>query len=158
RFTCSSQTIRRNRHRQLAKMKKLLQILLLASCLTTPCFAQSKNQWQLFAGYSFMRANVREYYKPTTTLYAIRDQYANLNGWDRSLTENIKSWFGGTLDASGHYGSPSQKTTVQTTSTTQRVHSFSYGPHFFHQGRKFTPFGHVLIGITHISAAVPSPG
>jgi hypothetical protein len=137
-------------------MKKLLQILLFVSSVVSPCFAQSstKGQWQLFAGYSYMRANVREYFKPSPSLYAVRNQYANLNGWEVSVTENVKKWFGGTLDASGHYSSPQ----IGAITTNQQAYSLLYGPHFFHQGKKWRPFAHVLLGITHINSEVPSPG
>ena len=137
-------------------MRKLLLILLLSSSIAAPSFAQSqtKGQWQLFAGYSYMRANVREYFKPSPSLYSIKNQYANMNGWEVSITENVKSWFGGTLDASGHYSSPA----IGAVTTNEQAHSLLYGPHFFHQGKKFRPFAHVLVGVTHISASVPSPG
>jgi hypothetical protein len=137
-------------------MRKLLQILLFASCAASPCFAQSqaKGQWQLFAGYSYMRANVREYYKPSASLYAVRNDFANMNGWEVSITENVKKWFGGTLDASGHYSSPQ----IGAISTSEQVYSILYGPHFFHQGKRWRPFGHVLLGISYVSSEVSSPG
>src|SRR5215831_16686848 len=105
-------------------MKKFALILLLVFSFAAPSVSQPKGQWQLFAGYSYMRANVREYFKSTPIVYSLRNQYANLNGWDVSLTENVNKWFGGTLDASGHYGSPLQSGTT----TGQQVHSLSYGP------------------------------
>jgi hypothetical protein len=135
-------------------MRKFLYILLFTFYFTTSSIAQKNGQWQLFAGYSYMRANVREYYKSTPSVYSLRNQYANLNGWDVSITENVKSWLGGTLDASGHYNSPS----LLGTNTTQQAYSFSYGPHFFHQGRKWRPFAHVLMGLTHISTEVSPVG
>src|SRR5215475_15484026 len=110
-------------------MKKFAFILLLVLSLAAPAVSQSKGQWQLFAGYSYMRANVREYFKSTPIVYSLRNQYANLNGWDVSVTENVNKWFGGTLDVNGVYGSPS----LQGTDTTQQAYSVLYGPHFFHQ-------------------------
>jgi hypothetical protein len=135
-------------------MKKILQLLFLTLCFVTTSIAQNKSTsaWQLFGGFSYMRGNVREYYKSTPAVYSIRNQYANLYGWDVSLTENVKSWFGGTLDASGNYGSPP----LLGTTTRQQVHSFSYGPRFFHQGRTLRPFAHILVGVTHVSASVSS--
>jgi hypothetical protein len=137
-------------------MRKLLKVLLFALCVASPGFAQTKakGQWQLFGGYSYMRANVREYFKPSPSLYAVRNQGANLNGWDVSITENVKTWFGGTLDVSGHYGSPQ----IGAITTNQQLYTFLYGPHFFHQGKKWRPFAHILAGVTHISSEVPSPG
>jgi|SRR5215471_6214444 len=135
-------------------MRKILQILFFTACFATTSMAQTKplSAWQFFAGYSYLRANVREYYQPTPNEYSIRDHFANLNGWNLSATENVKTWFGGTLDGSGHYGSPQ----FQGTKTTQHVHSLSYGPNFFHQGKHFSPFAHVLVGFTHVSASASS--
>lgn len=142
-------------------MKKLFLILFMIARFTNASEAQSSDAWQFFAGYSYMRANVREYFKTSVTTpigsgstYSINNRYANLNGWDVSITENVKSWFGGTLDASGHYGSPQ----LLGTSTAQRAYSILYGPRFFRKGRKFTPFGHVLFGITHVNAEVSATG
>src|SRR5262249_26779536 len=131
-------------------MKKALQALLFLAFLVTPSIAQKMDQFQLFGGYSYMRANVREYFRSTPDMYSINNRYTNLNGWNVSLTENLNHWFGGTLDGSGLYGSP----TLSGTSTSQHAYSLLYGPRFFHQGRKITPFGHVLGGATHISATV----
>jgi hypothetical protein len=135
-------------------MRKFALILLLVFSFAAPSDAQRNGQWQLFAGYSYMRANVREYFKSTPIVYSLRNQYANLNGWNVSITENVNKWFGGTLDVSGHYGSPS----LQGTNTTQQAYTVSYGPQFFHQGRSLRLFGHVLGGLTHISTEVSPTG
>src|SRR6266436_4457843 len=124
-------------------MRKILQTLLLALCFAIQSMAQTnqlKGSWQIFGGYSYMRANVREYYKSTPIIYSIRNQYANFNGWDVSVTENVKRWFGGTLDLSGHYKSP----LLLGITTKEQAHSILYGPRFSHQGHSFTPFAHVL--------------
>ena len=63
-------------------MRKILQLLVVILCVTIPSLAQTtpvKGEWQVFGGYSYMRAAVREYYKSTPIIYSIRDQRANLN-------------------------------------------------------------------------------
>jgi|SRR5579884_2684664 len=138
-------------------MKKILHIVSAILCFTAPLKAQTpqtKGQFQLFAGYSLMRANVREYYKSSSIVYSVNDHWANLSGWDIGLTENVKKWFGGTLDVSGNYKSP----VLQGITTSEKAYSLLYGPHFFYPGHRFVPFAHVLGGVTHVSAAVPAPG
>src|SRR6266481_6410676 len=75
--------------------------LLLA--FVTPCLAQETPAWQFFGGYSFQRADVREYFKTTPIIYTFRHHYVNMNGFEFSVTENRNRWFGGTLDFSGYY-------------------------------------------------------
>jgi hypothetical protein len=135
-------------------MKKTLHVLFLTVCFANPSIGQKMDEFQLFGGYSYMRANVQEYFKSTPIIYSISNRYTNLNGWDVSVTENLNHWFGGTLDGSGLYGSP----TLSGMSTSQHAYSLLYGPRFFHQGHTFAPFGHVLAGATHIRATVSSTG
>ena len=70
------------------------------------------------------------------------------------MTENVNRWFGGTLDISGHYKSP----VLLNVTTKQQAHSILYGPRFAHHGRKLSPFAHVLVGLTHVSAEVTPTG
>ena len=44
-------------------MKRTIHLFLLILLLTMPCLAQEVRPWEVFAGYSFQRADVREYYK-----------------------------------------------------------------------------------------------
>ncbi len=118
-----------------------------------PCYAQETPAWEVFGGYSVQPSNVRDYYKSTPTIYAIRNRYENLQGWDFAVTENMNRWFGGTLDVSGHY----KTVAFQGTNTRQQIHSLLYGPRFSLRKGPFVPFLHVLFGFAHADARV-SPG
>ena len=132
-------------------------LLSLFVLLATPCVAQERPEWEIFGGYSFQRSDVREYYKSTPVIYTFRGQYANLNGWDVSVTENVKRWLGGTLDVSGHYATP----TLRGTPNRQRMVSILYGPRFSFQTPRLPmglPFVHVLIGAVHSDVRVTPVG
>jgi hypothetical protein len=122
----------------------------------TPCVAQERREWEIFGGYSFERSDVREYYKSTPAIYTFRNQYANLNGWDVSVTENINRWLGGTLDVSGHYKTPK----LLGTPNQEQMYSILYGPRFSFPTRfpRSVPFVHVLIGAIHSSVKVTPVG
>jgi opacity protein-like surface antigen len=130
-----------------------LQLSLLAFLFACPALAQQSPEWEFFGGYSFERSAVREYFKSTPTIYTFREQYVNMNGWDVSLTENLNHWFGGTLQATGHYKTP------VASGVTNHVHSHSimYGPRFSHRMSAATPYAHILVGVTNASVTV-SPG
>ena len=133
------------------KTSWLLPLFLL---LALPCLAQEKPGWEIFGGYTFQRSNVREYFKPNPSLYSLTNSEANLNGWNVAATEDINSWFGGTLDVSGVY----KGTSLLGTSTNQQMYTFMYGPRIFHRFSWGTAFGHVVAGGSQANVSVPSPG
>ena len=127
----------------------------LALIVATPCFGQQAvPSWDVYAGYSFERANVRHYFKSTPTLYAIRDQAANLHGLELSVTENSSRWFGGTVNLSIHANSPEMRGTTNH----ERIVSIMYGPRFSYRTPSFVPFAQVLAGATHADVKVTQPG
>lgn len=132
-------------------------LLFLFVLFAAPCVAQERAEWEIFGGYSFQRSDVREYYKTTPVIYTFRGQYANLNGWDVSVTENMNRWLGGTLDVSGHYATP----TFRGTPNRQRMISILYGPRFSFRTPRLPmglPFVHVLIGAVHSDVSVTPVG
>jgi len=148
-------------------MKRFLHTSLLLSLLSPVCFAEETAPWEVFGGYSFQRADVREYFisRPTPLIYAARHHYVNMNGWELSVTENLNRWFGGTLDISGYYGSPA----IGSVTTRDHIYSILYGPQFSYRkdtnigapGRLIfssVPFAHILFGGAHTSATVGPPG
>ena len=148
-------------------MKRILYTSLLLSLLSPTCFGQGTAPWEVFGGYSFQRADVREYFisRPTPLIYAARHHYVNMNGWELSVTENLNRWFGGTLDIIGYYGSPA----VGSVTTRDHIYSILYGPQFMYRkdtnigapGRLIfssVPFAHILFGGAHTSATVGPPG
>ena len=136
---------------------RLLLFLLLASS----CFAQEVPAWEIFSGYSFQRADVREYMKSTVTssvgvltTYTPRHHYVNMNGWEFSATENRNRWFGGTLDLSGYYKTPQ----VLGLDNREQIYSIFYGPRFSYRKPFGTAFGHILFGGAHTSVNVQPTG
>lgn len=97
---------------------------------------------------------MREYFKTTPIIYAVRNQGVNLNGWDVSVTENMNRWFGGTLDISGHYKAP----LVSGSKNRQRLYSILYGPRLFYRRPWGTAFAHVLLGAAHTQVKVTPVG
>ena len=88
---------------------------------------------------------MREYFKSTPIIYAVRNERMNLNGWDASVTEYVNRWFGGTLDIRGLYKSPQ----VRGTKNRERMYSILYGPRLAYRGPWGIPFAHVLLGVAH---------
>ena len=136
------------------RIRYFCRFLLLVLLFATPAAAQQMPSWELFMGYSFQRSDVREYFKSTPIIYTFRGQYANLDGWEMSLTENRNRWFGGTLDFSGHYGTPR----LAGITNRERTHSVLYGPRFSYALPWITPFVHALFGITHTDVQVTPVG
>lgn len=131
-----------------------MRFFLFVLFFATPCVAQEIPAWEFFGGYSFQRSNVREYYKSTPIIFSVRNQYADLNGFDAAVTENMNRWFGGTLDFGGHFGSPQL---LGTTSREQR-YSILYGPRFSYRRPWGIPFAHILLGAAHTGVKVTPTG
>ena len=136
------------------RIQNLLQLLLLVSFFAAPCVAQEAREWEIFGGYSVQRSDVRQYYRSSPVIYTFRGQYADLKGWDASLTENLNGWFGGTLDISGHYRTPQ----LLGTANRERMHSVLFGPRFSYRIPHITPFAHILMGVAQAKVAVTPVG
>jgi len=136
---------------------KTALLLLIALLAATPCMAQNKSSssWELFTGYSFLWANVREYRRVTSPpTFVGHNAYTYLNGWEVSLTENVNRRIGGTLEVSGYYASP----TVSGTSTSEELYSVLYGPQISFRKRWGNPFVHALLGASHASVKATPTG
>jgi len=135
-------------------MKRTVHFLLALLFLSTSCVAQEAPAWEIFAGYSFQRADLREYFKSTPIIYTPRHHYVNMNGWEFSATENRNSWFGGTLDVSGYYKTPQ----VLRIDNREQIYSIFYGPRFSYRRPSRTAFAHILFGGTRTSVNVVPTG
>jgi hypothetical protein len=136
-------------------LNRTLRLLLFVLLFATPSFAQTIPGWEVFGGYSFQRSNTRKYFKSTPIIYTFHNEGANLNGWDVAVTENISRWFSGTLDLSGHYGSPA----VSGSNNREQMYTIMYGPRFSMRGMgSSTPFVHVLLGAAHADVKVSPTG
>src|ERR1051325_8109476 len=131
-------------------LQNLLPSFLLIFLFSLTCIAQEAPAWQFFGGYSFERADMREYFKTTPIIYTFRHHYVNMNGWEFAVTENRNRWFRGTLDLSGYYKTP----VLLGVSNREHIYSILYGPRFSFAQPFGTPFAHVLFGAAHTSTAV----
>ncbi len=129
-------------------------LLLLVFSLAAPCAAQDMPAWEFFAGYSFQRSDVRQYFRSTPIQFTFRGEYMNFNGWNLSVTENRNRWFGGTLDVRGHIK------TTESRGTTNRAqtYSFLYGPRFSYRMSWLNPFTHILMGAARTKVNVTRTG
>ena len=137
-------------------MRQTLRSLLVLLVLAVPCLAQETPAWQLFGGYSFQRAGVRDYFKSTPIIYTARRDTVNLNGFELSATENRNQWFGGTLDLSAYFKTPQ----IGTVSNQERIYSILYGPRISspHTIRGGSAYAHALFGAVHSSVSVTPTG
>jgi len=137
-------------------MRQILRSFLLLLILAVPCLAQETPAWQLFGGYSFQRAGVRDYFKSTPIIYTARHDSVNMNGFEFSATENRNQWFGGTLDLSAHFKTPQ----IGTVSNQERTYSIFYGPRisYPHTIRGGSAYVHALFGAVHNSVSVTPTG
>lgn len=77
---------------------------------------------EIFGGYSYLR-----------------EEGANLNGWNAAVVGNLNNWFSLAADFSGHYGNHEGDDVS--------VHGFTFGPHFsWRKHKRVTPFAFTLLG------------
>ena len=70
-----------------------------------------------------------------------------MQGWNASLTSNVKEWLGIVLDFSGHYASTQSAFFGRTIDADLGLHTFRVGPEFkLRRNRRLQPFGQLLIG------------
>jgi len=109
---------------------------------TTVCKAQDK--FELYGGYSYFRASVREaQFSTCTTICPVHpftdvSQNANLNGWEFSGQYKILPFLGAVADFNGTYG------TLNSANT--REHAFLFGPQVS-LSAEVSPFAHALFGV-----------
>ena len=113
-----------------------MRTTLIVSALLLFCAIQGVAQdskFDLFAGYSYMRA------EPGSGLPG-----ANTSGFEVSGTYNWNHWLGITADFDGHYCCDS---------TDQKLNDFLFGPQINLGHGKLSPYFHGLVGFGHGSAA-----
>jgi PDZ domain/Outer membrane protein beta-barrel domain len=96
--------------------------------------AEDVSKVDIFGGYSFLSIGEKDI-----------SSRESLNGWEASVSGNLKNWFALEGDVSGHYKSVSAAGVTATFSD----YTFAGGPRF-----NFKPlFAHVLVGGDRISAS-----
>jgi opacity protein-like surface antigen len=135
-------------------MKKFLLATGFTLVVSLSAIAQDYPQTEVFGGYSFLHSDGR--------LGSRAPGSTDQHGWNASVTANLNSWFGLTVDFSGHYDSTSSTQDLvppiipgfpplpafsSTSKSKTNVHSFLVGPTFaYRKTQKITPFGHILLG------------
>ena len=117
-------------------------------------WAQDAPGWEIFGGYSFMRSDIREYYRQTPIIYNFRGKYGNLQGFEVSITENKNRLLGGTFDLSANFRSP----LIGGVQNRQRMYTLMYGPRVSTRFLFAKPFVHALLGAAYGSVKVTPTG
>jgi len=112
-----------------------LRLAVLSCLLMAPmtCQAQNQPRVEFFGGYS------GEY-----------DVWNGvINGWNASVAVKLFKSIDLVADFAGYYRSSQYNSDTWTMASTERHHTFLFGPRFSYRGRRFTPFAHALIGAMH---------
>jgi len=121
------------------KLKVVVCLLAFVSLFTVALSAQDVPKFDLFAGYSYVRAN------PGTS----GTDGFNLHGGSASIAYNVNSWLGGVADSGGYHSGDIHGTGVDGTLST-----YLFGPRVsYRRLSHFTPFGQVLFGVAHIAGS-----
>jgi len=118
------------------KLQVVVCLLALVSLFGAAAQAQDVPKFDVFAGYSYVRAN------PATSGI---DSFS-MNGGSASIAYNANHWFSAVADFGGYHTDNILGTGVDGTLST-----YLFGPRlsYRHQSR-ITPFGQVLFGVAHI--------
>lgn len=120
------------------KLRVLVSLLGFAFLFSAAVQAQERQTVDIFAGYSYVRAN------PSTSGF----NGFSLNGGSGSVAYNFKSWLSGVADFGGYNNSNVLGTGVNSTLST-----YLFGPRVsYHRFGRVTPFGEVLFGVAHTEA------
>ena len=122
------------------KWKLVVSLLAVLSFFGATAHAQDVPKVDIFAGYSYLRAN------PATTGV---DSFS-LNGGSASIAYNATSWLSGVADFGGYASN-----NILGTDKGGTLSTYLFGPrvtirHF----NRVTPFGQVLFGAAHIGSNV----
>jgi opacity protein-like surface antigen len=129
------------------KMKVTVCLLGFLSVLVATVHGQEFSKLDLFAGYSYVRANPNG---PTLPSF-------NMNGGEASLAYNANSWLSGVVDFAGYR--TSQLTSLEPRDFKGNMYTYLFGPRisYRHLGR-FTPFTQTLFGIAHATSGTYGEG
>lgn len=115
-------------------MKRMLWIVPAILVLSMTAHGQYVPDWEIFGGYSYLRANVNG-----------SGSSFNLNGGEGALGENMNDWFGARFEVKAFDG-----TTAGTRVTAQTI---TFGPVFsYRKWERLTPYAEVEFGDVHASA------
>jgi len=122
------------------KLRVVVSLLGFASLLGVSAQAQERKTIDVFAGYSYVRAN------PATS----NSDGISLNGGSASIAYNVNNWLSGVADLGGYHSTNILGSRVDGTLST-----YLFGPRVsYHHFGRVTPFGEVLFGVAHTSASL----
>jgi opacity protein-like surface antigen len=118
------------------KLKVVVCLLAWTSLASISLSAQEAPKFDLFAGYSYLRAN------PATSGI---DGF-NLHGGSASVAYHVGDWLSGVADFAGYHSNNILGTGIDGTLST-----YLFGPRVsYRRNRHFTPFAQALFGVAHI--------
>ena len=130
--------IETNLRRTPVSLKFVVCSIVFLSLFASAGRGQEYSQFDVFAGYSYVRAN-----PSGTTLPSF-----NMNGGEASLAYNANRWLSGVFDFAGYR--TSQLTSLEPRDFKGNMYTYLFGPRisYRHMGR-ITPFGQTLFGVAH---------
>jgi opacity protein-like surface antigen len=131
-------------------VRKYLLFGALVSVLAVCSFAQDVPKAEIFGGYSYLNADIRE----TVPFQTNPKDRISLNGWNAALTGYMNRYFGITADFSGHYGSPE----ISGSTLDTKIYNFMFGPQLAFRSERATIFGRALFGGSQVKADNPIIG
>jgi opacity protein-like surface antigen len=144
----------------------ILGLVLVVGLGCTTASAQTEGSWQLFGGYSYVRAETEPQLEPFGL------GHINANGWEASVTNYPWQWFGATVDVSGFYTNPTLHIPANyfgpglppsNESVGNLIHTSAYtlmfGPSVaYRKNRAVQPFAHFLLGGVYGKASLTGKG
>ena len=122
------------------KLKVVVSLLGFASLFGVAAQAQERKTIDVFAGYSYVRAN------PAST----GTDGFSLNGGSASVAYNFNNWLSGVADLGGYHN-----TNILGSGVDGTLSTYLFGPRVsYHHFGRVTPFGEVLFGVAHTGANV----
>lgn len=126
------------------KLRIVVSLLTFLSLSGAAAFAQETPKVDIFAGYSYVRANPG----PRSG-----DSFS-LNGGSASLTYHIKDWISGVADFGGYHNG-----NILGTGTDGTLSTYLFGPRVSYRSyRRFTPFAETLFGVARANARISGTG
>ncbi len=122
------------------KLRVVVSLLAFAWLLGVAAQAQERQTVDIFAGYSYVRAN------PATAGF----NSFSLNGGSASVAYNVNGWLSGVADFGGYHN-----TNILGSGVDGTLSTYLFGPRVsYHRFSRVTPFGEVLFGVAHTGASV----
>lgn len=122
------------------KLRVVVSLLGFASLLGVTTQAQERKTIDVFAGYSYVRAN------PATS----GSDGISLNGGSASIAYNVNHWLSGVADFGGYHS-----TNILGSGVDGTLSTYLFGPRVsYHRFGRVTPFGEVLFGVAHTGAGL----